>query len=57
MQIMTDHEGNRKIYLAQGIQEGLKTVDYCQQLTMSCDGKGKSCLNQVLLFNYGPTFC
>ena len=24
IQIMTDHEGNRKIYLA---QEGLKTVD------------------------------
>ena len=41
MQIMTDHEGNRKIYLAQGIQEGLETVDYCQQLTMSCDGKGR----------------
>ena len=29
IQIMTDHEGNRKIYLAQGIQEGLETVDYC----------------------------
>ena len=27
---MTDHEGNRKIYLAQGIQEGLETVDYCR---------------------------
>ena len=26
---MTDHEGNRKIYLARGIQEGLETVDYC----------------------------
>ena len=25
---MTDHEGNRKIYLAQGIREGLETVDY-----------------------------
>ena len=23
---MTDHEGNRKIYLARGIQEGLETV-------------------------------
>ena len=23
---MADHEGNRKIYLAQGIQEGLETV-------------------------------
>ena len=29
IQIMTDHEGNRKIYLARGIQEGLETVDYC----------------------------
>ena len=27
IQIMTDHEGNRKIYLARGIQEGLETVD------------------------------
>ena len=27
IQIMTDHEGNREIYLARGIQEGLKTVD------------------------------
>ena len=26
---MTDHEGNRKIYLARGIQEGLETADYC----------------------------
>ena len=26
---MTDHEGNRKIYLARGIQEGLESVDYC----------------------------
>ena len=23
---MTDHEGNRKIYLARGIQEGLETI-------------------------------
>ena len=29
IQIMTDHEGNRKIYLARGIQEGLQSVDYC----------------------------
>ena len=29
IQIMTDHEGNRKIYLARGIQEGLDTADYC----------------------------
>ena len=29
IQIMTEHEGNRKIYLARGIQEGLETVDYC----------------------------
>ena len=29
IQIMTDHEGNRKIYVARGIQEGLETVDYC----------------------------
>ena len=26
---MTDHEGNRKIYLAWGIQQVLETVDYC----------------------------
>ena len=26
---MTDHEGNRKIYLGGGIQEGLEIVDYC----------------------------
>ena len=26
---MTDHEGNKKIYLARGIQEGLETVHYC----------------------------
>ena len=25
---MTDHEGNRKIYLVRGFQEGLETVDY-----------------------------
>ena len=29
---MTDHEVNSKMYLAQGIQEGLKTVDYCNFL-------------------------
>ena len=28
---MTDHEGNRKIYLALGIQEGQETVDYCPE--------------------------
>ena len=26
--MMTDHEGNRKIYLARGIQEGLETADH-----------------------------
>ena len=26
---MTDQEGNRKIYLARGIQGGLETADYC----------------------------
>ena len=26
IQIMTDHEGNRKIYLVRGIQEGLEIV-------------------------------
>ena len=30
VQIMTDHEGNRKIYLTRGIQEGLETDDYCR---------------------------
>ena len=30
IQIMTGHEGNRKIYLARGIQEGLETADLMQ---------------------------
>ena len=34
IQIMTDHEDNRKIYLARGIQEGLETVDYCPILIL-----------------------
>ena len=39
---MTDHEGNRKIYLAQGIQEGLETVDYARG-----EAKGNSQLFQA----------
>ena len=35
---MTDHEGNRKIYLARWIQEGLETVDYCPLKSREPDG-------------------
>ena len=40
---MTDHEGNRKIYLARGIQEGLETDDYvivhCFQARLNPESK------------------
>ena len=32
---MSDHEGNRKMYLAREIQEGLETVDSCPRPTES----------------------
>ena len=55
---MTDHEGNRKIYLAQGIQEGLETVDYCPTESREPDGffcwpRDQSLF--VLLYHYMPT--
>ena len=59
---MTDHEGNRKIYLALGIQEGLETGDYClfSGPTESREPDGFFCwprdqLLFVLLYHYMPT--
>ena len=60
---MTDHEGNRKIYLARGIQEGLETVDYCPRFpvpTESGEPVGFLCCPRdqslfILLYHYMPT--
>ena len=35
IQIMTDHESNRKIYLARAMHQGLETVDYYPKRSFS----------------------